>query len=384
MSRACAALVVLAVLCAAPRIASAHAPSDAHVYLAIDDDHIAGRIDVALRNLDTALGLDRDGDGNITWAEVTAAEPRIAAYVDARFALASEAGACPRRVASPALVNLSDGTYWAQPFTASCAGGARPRDLVIRYNLLFDLDAQHQGLIHIADAGATQTLIVRDAQPVTATLAAATSFAAFAGEGVRHVGAHLDHLLFLLCLVLPAVYQRRAQHRAPADSLRDATLDAAEIVAAFVLASAITLALSASGLVQLPPRFVAVAIALSVVAAGGNNLARAIDRTAPPVDGAAGRGRAPTGDARWAIAFALGLVHGFGLSAALLDLGATHELRALLGFDLGTDLALAASVLVALPLLYAIRRTPAYQLVLWAGSGAAAVVALAALALRGG
>ena len=359
MIRTLLALALVAACVLVPRVAAAHKPSDAHLHLTIDRDHLLGRLDVALRDLDAALDLDADADGQITWAEVVAARSRIEAYVADRLALAAETGPCPREPAAPALVDLSDGTYWAQPFTAACPGGARPHELTISYRLLFDLDAQHQGLVHIDDAGATQTLIIRDGTPVTTTLGAGTSFAAFVKAGVLHIWGGIDHILFLLCLVLPAVYQRRTQRWVAADSLRDVAFEVLEVVTAFTLAHSITLVISAIGLVQLPSRFVETAIALSVVAAAANNLLRVFD-------------------ARWAVAFSLGLLHGFGFSAVLIDLGLpSHELiGALLGFNVGVELGQAAIVLVMLPLLYTIRRTALFQVLLWGGSGAVAVVAL--------
>jgi hypothetical protein len=356
-----AALLVLLVLACAPRVAHAHKPSDSQLHLVVDGARVVGRLDVALRDLDAALGLDADGDGAITWGEVTAAQPRIAAYVDARLALSTDAGPCPRTASAPALVDLSDGTYWAQPFTAACPGG-RPRALTIHYALLFDIDAQHQALVHVDDRGASaQTLLVRDATPVTATLGAATSTATFVRAGVFHIWSGLDHILFLLCLVLPAVYKRgqRGGHDAAAVSLRAVVIEVFEIVTAFTLAHSITLAIAAVGLVRLPSRFVETAIALSVFAAAANNLVRAID-------------------ARWAVAFALGLLHGFGFASGLVDLGLpSHELvGALLGFNVGVELGQAAIVLVAVPVLFALRRTLVYQALLWGGSGAVALVAL--------
>jgi hypothetical protein len=330
------AMVVLA--SAAP--AWAHKPSDAHLALEVDGSRITGRLDVAVRDLDAALGIDSDGDGEITWGELQAAAPRVTSYVQSRLAIEN----CPLELGAAQLVDLSDGAYWAQPVSARCAHA--PAALAITYRLLFDIDAQHRGLVHVSG----QTLIVRDASPVTAQLGDATSVRSFVREGVWHIWMGLDHILFLTCLILPAVFRR--------NSFRDVGREVFEIVTAFTLAHSITLVISAVGLMRLPSRFVETAIALSVVAAALNNLLRAID-------------------ARWAVAFALGLLHGFGFSSVLVDLGLpSHELiGALLGFNLGVELGQAAIVLALLPVLYVLRETLAYRALLWAGSGAVAIVA---------
>jgi hypothetical protein len=351
MKPALAALVSCLTWLAAPP-AWAHKPSDAHLRLAASGTAITGRLDVAVRDLDGALGLDADGDGRITWAELAAGAPRIAAYIDRRLTLGEAGAPCPVRLGPGALTELSDGAYWAVPVSATCAHA--PRAIELGYALLFDIDSMHRGLAHVAG----QTTILRDGRPVRIALDQETSAAAFVEEGVRHIWMGIDHILFLSCLILPAVFQRRTRRWAAADSLRDVCKEVFEIVTAFTLAHSITLVISAIGLIALPSRWVETAIALSVVAAALNNLLRTVD-------------------ARWAVAFALGLLHGFGFSSVLIDLGLpSHELvGALLGFNVGVELGQAAIVLALLPVLYWIRRTVAYQALLWAGSGSVAVIA---------
>jgi HupE / UreJ protein len=347
-----AAIVASAIsLAAAP--AWAHKPSDAHLRLAVDRDAVTGRLDVAVRDLDAAVGLDADGNGEVTWAELSAGAPRIADYLERRLALAADGAPCPLRLGAAAVSELSDGAYWAVQVSATCP--RTPRSLEIAYSLLFDIDSMHRGLAHVAG----QTTILRDARPVRIALDQATSVASFVREGIWHIWLGLDHILFLCCLILPAVFQRRTQRWTAADSLRDVCKEVFEIVTAFTLAHSITLVISAIGLVSLPSRLIETAIALSVVAAALNNLLRTVD-------------------ARWAVAFALGLLHGFGFSSVLIDLGLpSHELiGALLGFNLGVELGQAAIVLALLPVLYWIRRTFAYQAVLWAGSASVAILAL--------
>jgi len=327
--------LVLLVAIAAP--AWAHKPSDAQLRLDPAGDRLTGRLDIAIRDLDAALAID-DGDGDVTWAELQAAAPRIASYIDERLHI----GDCVLEQSPAALVDLSDGAYWSVPLVARCA----PKTIELRYALLFDIDAQHRGLVHISG----QTVIVRDGAPVHIAVGESTSVRSFVREGIWHIWIGLDHILFLLCLILPAVWRRT--------SLRQAAVEVFEIVTAFTLAHSITLVISAVGLFTLPSRFVETAIALSVVAAALNNLVRLVD-------------------ARWAVAFALGLLHGFGFSSVLVDLGLPSQelIGTLLGFNLGVELGQGAIVVATLPLLYIIRNSLAYRTLLYAGSGAVVVLA---------
>lgn len=340
-------VAVLAVLLASST-AWAHKPSDAQVKLAVQGQTVTGTIDIAIRDLDGAMVLDADGDGAITWTEITAMAPQITAYVTERLSIATDRAGCRMQLGTAALIDLSDGPYWSLPIEAACS--ETPAALTVGYSLLFDIDAQHRGLVTLDG----QTKIVGDATPMRLVLGDKTSVLGFVREGVWHIWMGYDHILFLLCLILPAVFPSKKA----AENLRGVAKETFEIVTAFTLAHSITLVISAIGLVSLPSRFVETAIALSVLAAAMNNLLRAID-------------------ARWAVAFALGLLHGFGFSSVLIDLGlpSGQLVGSLLGFNLGVELGQAAIVIAVLPVLYLIRRTLAYQAILWAGSATVAVLA---------
>jgi hypothetical protein len=335
-------LALLGLCAASPALA--HKPSDAHLQLTAQGDRVTGRLDVSVRDLDAALAID-DGDGAITWGELTLAEPQITAYLASRLAI----DGCRLNFSAPSLADVSDGAYWSVPLEGTCDRDMQ-ETLGLSYALFFDIDAQHRGLVHIGE----QTVVVRDAEPVTITLGATSTAATFVREGVWHIWIGLDHILFLLCLLLPAVFPRKG---APM-TFKAVGIEVFEIVTAFTLAHSITLVVSAVGLFTLPSRFVETAIALSVVAAALNNLFRVID-------------------ARWAVAFALGLLHGFGFSSVLIDLGlpSGELVGALLGFNLGVEIGQAAIVVCVLPLLYLMRTTLAYRALLFAGSGAAALLA---------
>ena len=48
----------------------AHKPSDSYLSLSVQNDHVEGQWDIALRDLANAIGLDSDGNGQLTWGEV--------------------------------------------------------------------------------------------------------------------------------------------------------------------------------------------------------------------------------------------------------------------------------------------------------------------------
>jgi hypothetical protein len=87
--------IVLALLLLAATGASAHEPSRSVLGLSVTDTDLSGRLDLSLRDLEEAVGLDTDGDGAITLGELEAREPAIVAYASPRLRLSSAATPCP-------------------------------------------------------------------------------------------------------------------------------------------------------------------------------------------------------------------------------------------------------------------------------------------------
>ena len=108
------------------------------------------------------------------------------------------------------------------------------------------------------------------------------------------------------------------------------------MVTAFTVAHSITLGLAALGVVRVSRRIIEPAIAASVLLAAANNCARSSGRD------------------RWVVAFALGLLHGFGFSSVLAELGLPQGqlLAALFGFNAGVELGQLVLVALFVPLAF--------------------------------
>ena len=348
--------------------AQAHKPSDSYLSVVLEGSQLSGQWDIALRDLDFAIGLDSDGDGAITWGELRARHVDIAAYASARLMLRADGQPCALSVGAQAVDEHTDGAYTVLPLRWACqrapgaAPNAAPNSLALEYRLFAELDPQHRGLLRLSAAGSTRSAVFGPAAALQHFDLAQTSpwrqFTDYAREGVWHIWIGFDHILFLLSLLLPAVLVWRRPptprhgpawgHAAdwqPVPGWRPALWDVLRIVTAFTLAHSITLTLAALGLVALPSRLVEATIAASVVVAALNNIVPIFT------------GR------RWAVAFAFGLVHGFGFASVLADLGLPQDALALalLGFNLGVEAGQLAIVAVFLPLAYALRRTVLYR-----------------------
>ena len=340
-------LLLTFILLALSNLAQAHKPSDSYLIVKVEGSQVQGQWDIALRDLDFAIGLDGDGNGEITWGELRARHEAIAAYALPRLLIQNEGAVCPMHATAHQVDNHSDGAYAVLRFVAECS---KPlSNITLNYRLLFDVDPQHKGLLRLEYRGNTTTAIFSPDKPEQhfelATSYKWRQFLDYAAEGVWHIWIGYDHILFLLALLLPTVLYRSKQQWVAVTSLRPALLDVLKVVTAFTLAHSITLTLATLGVVTLPTRLVESAIAASVVLSALNNIFPLFE------------GR------RWMVAFAFGLIHGFGFASVLADLGLPQDalLLALVGFNLCVEGGQLAIVSVFLPLAYFLRNTLFYR-----------------------
>jgi hydrogenase/urease accessory protein HupE len=158
--------------------------------------------------------------------------------------------------------------------------------------------------------------------------------AAYLQLGVEHILLGVDHLLFVLALILIAPNTRQL----------------VMAITAFTVAHSVTLAAATLGLVNVPPPPVEAAIALSIAF-----VALEIVRGRKGEAGIAAR-------APWVVAFAFGLLHGFGFAGALSEVGlpSGHIPAALLFFNVGVEIGqlLFVAVVLSLAALFRLARNP--------------------------
>jgi hypothetical protein len=216
------------------------------------------------------------------------------------------------------------------------------RELLVRDDLFDVLGGDYHTLARIDGGGrTTQFAFTPEARETRVLLgdrpAGMLGTASFVWLGVEHILTGWDHLLFLLGLLLRA----------------GGWMALAKIITAFTLAHSVTLTLAVLDVVVVPDRLVEAVIALSIAVVAAENLFLR-----------------PVVARRWVVSFCFGLVHGFGFSSALRELGLPSQglLLSLFGFNAGVEIGQGLVVAVALPALVLVRNTRWERRMIWSSS----------------
>ena len=358
--RALFALTLSLLLYLLPGTALAHKESDAYVSLRTDvrhPDELRGEWDIALRDLDFALGIDSNHDGRITWGEVRAHRGAIERYVLPALTIRGDGLVCPITPTGQLIDVHSDGAYDVIPFVARCDKEV-PDRLTLTYRLFREVDPYHRGIITVYAHGEIAGAVLGPEDPTTALDINRPDrwrqFKSFVFDGVLHIWTGPDHLLFILSLLLPSVLICRRRPFTlldpgvwqPVDRFWPAAVELVKVISGFTVSHSVTLSLAVLGYVNLPSRLVESGIALSIIVAAFNNIYPLFKRRA------------------WLVAFAFGFVHGLGFASGLAGLSLPPAAMAvsLGGFNVGVEIGQETAVLPLIALAFLIRGSRFYRI----------------------
>ncbi len=353
---------------AAPALPAAHALGQAYIFLRVYEDSLFVRLELTIDDVEDALNFGWDPSA-VTLADVQAQLDSIRGYVEARFDLGTAEGPLSPQYRGMDVLYLEVADFVLLDYVVESTQGI-PDLLTATYPVLFETDPLHRNFFIIEHNWKTGTFnseaivgVFSPSEPsITIDLSKSTAwrgFVAMIRQGVWHIWIGLDHILFLVALILPAVLTRKDGKWEPVDSFKKALYTIVGIVTFFTLAHSVTLSLAALDVIRLPSRFVESVIAGSIaVAAWANLMPQLRIREA-------------------AIAFAFGLFHGFGFASVLGDigLGREHLVLSLLGFNIGVEIGQIAIICLIFPVLFLLRRHKIYSWILRFGS--MALIALA-------
>ena len=342
--------------------ASAHQLGQSYIFLSVYDEELGVRIEITERDLSKAIGVKVDSSTEELSPHVV---DRIKTYFEKRLEIKADGEQFPLRFTHHSTRKIEVADYVLLHFKMK-GFARRPRELEIYYAALFETDPQHRGLLVIQHNWKAGTLthskiprlVFRPDQPRQKLEVESGSvwrgFLTFLHLGLEHIGFGIDHVLFLLALILPGVVRRKRSPLGegghlentwePVAKLRPALVYVVKIVTLFTIAHSVTLSLAALDIVRLPSRLVESVIAVSIAVA-------AVDILIPIF-----RGRV------WLIVFVFGLFHGFGFAAILVELGipSNYMIHSLLAFNLGVEVGQVVIIALLLPILYSLRKQGFY------------------------
>lgn len=201
--------------------------------------------------------------------------------------------------------------------------------VTLGFRLFCDLVKNHRAVMTVSWEGRTREYVtsgrtVLKVRPESLDTRWWSPVGPFFAWGIHHIFIGLDHIVFLLALLLCA--------RSIGDIVKVAT--------AFTVAHSLTLLLSALDVLRIPVRVTESLIALSIIYVAVENYFL------------------KDGRHRWMLAFGFGLVHGLGFSGSLRDLLTDRIVVPVLSFNLGIEAGQLAILSVAYPLVRLLQRTP--------------------------
>ncbi|WP_394826895.1 HupE/UreJ family protein [Pendulispora albinea] len=352
----CAAIIgiIVAFIILAPRTAGAHAWSISSLTLQTQGDALVEDLLLDGATLATLLHLDQNGNGLLESTEAEAGRRALLTYLEPKLRIETDRGTCI-----------------LQSMTAYAVEGerlhlARSRTCPAAWNRLRVVNEAFQedagGHTFLGTFHVDQTTTGHVFRPTTAEIALArrpssdgrsegdghpesdrpapSGFGSLVAQGIEHILTGYDHLAFVISLVLVVT------------GLRELGL----VITSFTLAHSITLALGALDLVSPPARLIEATICVTILFVALENAVlarRGTARIAPPGSSAGITPVAPSLRWRPAMTFGFGLVHGFGFSNQLRELGLrSHGLvKTLVAFNLGVEIG---QLMVVLPLFFAL------------------------------
>ncbi|MEO1087667.1 MAG: HupE/UreJ family protein, partial [Acidobacteriota bacterium] len=271
----CSAVCGLLALLAFAGSASAHRTGESYVYIIATEDSLEGRVEARLTDLNEAVPIDDDGDGELTVDEFEAHQDEVRRYIFDRVAVGTEGRDFPLRFTGIRYIKLRWATFALFDFKAEGVDSP-PETIEAEYRALYDVIPEHRAFLLIErndrvglkDNEASWSAVFSPSEPRhTLDLneqVITNGFLSYLKHGVHHILIGTDHVLFVLALLMTSVLRREGSGWAPVGAFRPALINVVKVVTIFTVAHSVTLSAAALGWIDLSPRIVESIIALSV------------------------------------------------------------------------------------------------------------------------
>ncbi len=351
-------------------LAFAHFPNQSYIFISVyEDGTIEGRFEINVREVNKLLNTNLKD--NISPQQIAPHIDNIKEYILNHTSFNSEFGEHRIELGDSGLFPVAQGTM-VQFYFRLADMKELPNKLDVFYNCIFDKDDTHRGYL-VTEYSWGEGVINEETnislsftKDITSGTLDFTNISVWNGviamikQGIWHIWIGLDHILFLLALILPAVVLRKRDSEktkifdqyTAVEKFKPAFFFILRIVTFFTIAHTITLSLASLKIVTLPSSLVESIIAFSIGLAAFHNIIPIL------------KGK------DWLIAFVFGLFHGFGFASVLADLGLHNSslVYSLLGFNIGVEIGQLVILMMIFPLLFLIRKRKVYPRIIVFGS----------------
>ncbi len=356
----------------APVAAAAHAQGEDYVWVSFQETSIEGFFEIRFQDIEEKLGLALGGGADGGLSRVNATAGQVHAYIREHFSIGPVDGQpYALEFTTQDVTELPQGMFAQYHFRID-AGAPLPDLLRIQHGMFYEGDKLHRGLLLVEYNAKTDTEYPPEYTAMVFSpsngdqildltdIPGIMSPRDMIPQGVLHIWIGIDHILFLLALMLPTVLLLDQGRWKPVETFGGAFWNLLKIVTVFTVAHSLTLGLAALDLISVPSRLVESIIALSIILVALNNIFPRVQ------------------EGSLLIILGLGLFHGLGFATVMghLPFRIVDLLKSVIGFNVGVELGQAAIVVVLFPILFALRKTKIYEpLVLRGVSGVLIVVA---------
>ena len=362
--------VIFFLLSIAP--AKAHSVSESYLFMSLEKDGVAtGRFEFNKNDLKKTLGIELgEGNSDTVLAHAKKTAPKVYDYIERHFQMIGDGQ-------EPTLdfteVTLHEGSTKYVQYYFKTHFDPLPNTLSFDYSIFYENDRLHRGLFLLNYNPVTDThypeehtalIFSPSDEPHTLDLREhippLLRPVDFIWQGILHIWIGIDHILFLVVLLLPSVLMRQDNQWEPSPTFLKSAMRILKIVTLFTVAHSITLGLAALDYISLSGRFVESMIAASIVIVALNNIFPKFK------------------ESNWLIIFGFGLFHGLGFASVMSDIPFRMQnlWKVLINFNVGVEIGQVVVVFFCFVILYAIRRKGFYiPCILHLGSALAALVA---------
>lgn len=337
----------------------AHAPRENYVWVNVDEDHISGRFELNARDISNKLGISIDVDSDEFESEVDSTSEVVQRYLANHFSISDTSGEISYTFTGSGVSDEADefAQYFYKTDRLPQSDDVTINNTIFLTTDLVKEDRLHRSLIVLEynkvadkDFGVDTPFLVFGPSKSSATLdlvnpSRILQWKEFLKQGVLHIWFGLDHVLFVLVLLLATVLTVKNKEWIPISGFKSAFINTLKIITLFTIAHSITLSLAAFGLVSLNSAFVETVIAVSIIAIALNNIYPVINSHA------------------WILVFVFGLFHGLGFASVMADLQFRTGMlgHILVMFNVGVEIGQFAIVALVFPLFYFLRTRPLYR-----------------------